>query len=87
MTMKMYADLKGIPLESVEVELTHDKVHAKDCESCETETSKIDKIVKTIKLAGPLSEEQKSKLLEIADKCPVNRTLKSEIKIETRLFS
>lgn len=87
MTMKMYADLKGIPLKSVEVELTHDKVHAKDCESSETETKKIDSIVKMIKLEGPLSEEQKTKLLEIADKCPVNRTLQSEIKIETRVFS
>ncbi len=79
MTMKMYADRKGIPLEDVVVELQHEKIHAKDCAECETKSGKIDKIFKKIELTGQLSAEQKNRLLEIAEKCPVKRTLKSEI--------
>lgn len=85
MTMKMYADRKGIPLEDVVVELQHEKIHAKDCAECETKSGKIDKIVKTIKLTGQLSAEQKERLFEIAEKCPVNRTLNSEIVVEAKL--
>ena len=83
MTMRMYADRKNISLESVEVLLAHDKIHAEDCESCETTKGKIDRIVKSIRISGSLSVEQKEKLYEIAEKCPVNRTLKSEIHIES----
>jgi putative redox protein len=79
MTMKMYAERKGIPLEDVVVELQHEKIHAKDCAECETKSGKIDKIFKKIELTGQLSDEQKDRLLEIAEKCPVKRTLKSEI--------
>jgi putative redox protein len=85
MTMKMYADRKGIPLEDVVVELQHEKIHAKDCEECETKSGKIDQILKTIELTGQLSEEQKERLFEIAEKCPVNRTLKSEIIVMAKL--
>jgi putative redox protein len=85
MTMKMYADRKGIPLEDVVVELQHEKIHAEDCEQCESKSGKIDKIFKTIELSGQLSDEQKKHLLEIAEKCPVSRTLKSDIIVEYRL--
>lgn len=85
MTVKMYADHKGIPLEDIAVELQHEKIHAKDCAECETKDGKIDKIFKTIKLTGQLSDEQKERLFEIAEKCPVNRTLKSESVVAAKL--
>ncbi len=82
-TLRMYAARKGWPLESVVVHLNHDKIHAEDCELCETERGKIDHIVRTIELNGPLNEEQRSRLLAIADKCPVHKTLHSEVHVET----
>jgi putative redox protein len=85
MTIRMYADLKKIPLENVTVRLKHDKVHAEDCAECETREGKIDRIDREIELAGNLDESQRTKLLEIANKCPVHRTLHSEIWIPTRL--
>lgn len=85
MTMKMYADHKGIPLEGVEVRLKHQKIHAKDCGDCETTSGKIDKVEKEIVLIGPLTPEQRKRLHEISEKCPVNRTLQSEIKVESNL--
>jgi uncharacterized OsmC-like protein/alpha/beta superfamily hydrolase len=84
MTIRLYADLKKIPLAHVSVLLTHDKIHAADCENCETKEGKIDRIEREVTLAGDLSPEQRAKLLEIADKCPVHRTLHSEIDIKTR---
>jgi putative redox protein len=84
MTLRMYADRKKWPLESVLIEMDHHKVHAHDCETCETETGKVDIFSRTIEVKGALSEEQKERLLEIADKCPVHRTLHSEIQVETR---
>ena len=83
MTLRMYADRKGWPLESVTVRLGHEKIHARDCESCETENGRIDRIGIDIELEGDLEESQREKLLEIADKCPVHRTLDSETLIET----
>ncbi len=85
MTIRMYADRKKWPLEGVAVKLRHQKIHAKDCEECETETGKIDRIDKEIELKGELSEEQKSRLLEIADRCPVHQTLHSHVEIKTVL--
>jgi len=85
MTLRMYAKHKKWPLESVDVTLRHDKIHAQDCAECETETGKIDRIEKEIALAGPLSEEQRQRLLEIADRCPVHRTLHNEVSVETSL--
>jgi len=85
MTMKMYAEHKGIPLEKVRVSLKHEKIHPKDCAECETASGKIDRIEKEIFIEGDLTDEQKTKLLEIAEKCPVNRTLKSEINIMSKL--
>jgi putative redox protein len=84
MTMRMYARHKSLPLEKVIVRLDHKKIHAEDCADCETKSGKIDRIHRAITIDGPdLTDEQRSKLMEIADKCPVHRTLHSEIKIET----
>lgn len=84
MTLRMYADRKGWPLESVKVNLQHDRMYAEDCANCETETGKVDRIEREIELKGDLSAEQREKLIEIADKCPVHRTLTSETVVETR---
>ena len=84
-TLRLYADLKGIPLERVSVELKHEKIHATDCAECETREGKIDRIDRLIGLEGTLDPAQRQKLLEIANKCPVHRTLHSEVVIPTRL--
>ncbi len=84
-TLRLYADLKGIPLERVRVELKHEKIHATDCAECETREGKIDRIDRLIGLEGTLDPAQRQKLLEIANKCPVHRTLHSEVVIPTRL--
>lgn len=85
MTIRLYADLKQLPLDKVTVRLRHDKVHAQDCAECETREGRIDHIDREIELAGRLDGAQRAKLLEIANKCPVHRTLHSEIWIPTRL--
>lgn len=84
MTIRMYADLKQLPLERVTVRLKHEKIHAQDCADCETNEGKIDRIERVITLEGALDEAQRAKLLEIADKCPVHRTLHGEVKVVTR---
>jgi len=84
-TLRMYADHKQWPLENIIVHLSHRKIHAKDCTACESDTGKIDLIARDIELSGPLDTTQRKRLLEIADKCPVHRTLKSETLVETRL--
>ena len=83
MTVGVYARRKGWPLQDVTTRLRHSRVHATDCIECETKEGKIDRIELDIELDGPLSDEQRSKLLEIAKKCPVHRTLLSEIDIKT----
>jgi putative redox protein len=85
MTIRMYAERKQLPLEKVSVDLKHDKIHAADCEECETREGKIDRIEREIHLSGDLDTQQQASLLAIADKCPVHRTLHSEISIRTRL--
>jgi putative redox protein len=85
MTLRMYADLKGIPLERVSVELQHGKIHAADCAECETREGRIDRIERVITLEGNLEPQHRTRLLEIADKCPVHRTLHSEVLIRTQL--
>jgi putative redox protein len=82
-TLRMYADRKGWPLERVAVSLRHSRIHAEDCESCETETGHLDRVDRTIHLEGPLDEEQRARLLEIADRCPVHRTLEAEVHVVT----
>lgn len=85
MTLRMYADRKGWPLESVTVSLSQDRIHATDCEECETEEGRIDRIRREIELGGPLEEKQRRRLLEVADMCPVHRTLKAEVLVENSL--
>ena len=85
MTLRLYADLKQFPLERVSVELEHAKIHAQDCADCETREGKIDRIVRVIRLEGTLDAAQRAKLLEIANKCPVHRTLHSEVQVQTAL--
>jgi uncharacterized OsmC-like protein len=84
MTMRMYADRKSLPLEHVTVTLKHSKIHAEDCAECETKAGMLDQIDRVIAIEGALDAEQRKKLMEIADKCPVHRTLTSEIHIVTR---
>ena len=85
MTLRLYANHKKLPLEGVHVRLRHAKIHAVDCAHCEEKSGKIDRIEREIEVLGPLTEEQRLRLLEIADKCPVHRTLESEIDIVSRL--
>jgi putative redox protein len=85
MTIGMYARRKEWPLESVTVRLRHSRIHAADCESCETQPVRLDRIDREIQLFGPLREDQRARLLEIANKCPVHRTLTSGVDIQTRL--
>jgi putative redox protein len=85
MTLRMYADRKRWPLEAATVRLKHDKIHAADCETCETREGMLDRIEREIEIQGPLDSGQKQRLLQIADRCPVHRTLTSEVQIQTRL--
>src|SRR5262249_44930775 len=85
MTVGMYARRKGWPLESVTVRLQHSKIHSEDCADCDTRGSMLDRIRREIHFTGNLTEEQIQKLAEIADKCPVHRTLTSKIHIQTSI--
>ena len=85
MTIGMYARRKAWPLESVTIRLHHSRIHATDCAECETKEGMLDHIQLDIQLTGTLTNEQRAKLLEIAGKCPVHRTLVSEINILARL--
>ena len=86
MTIGMYARRKTWPLESITVRLRHSRIHAQDCAECETKEGMLDRIERDIQLTGNLTAEQRAKLLEIANKCPVHRTLISEIDIRTRML-
>jgi len=81
MTVGLYARRKQFPLENITVSLRHSRIHAQDCEECETKEGMLDRIDTYIELTGSLTVEQRAKLIEIAGKCPVHRTLKSEIDI------
>ena len=85
MTIALYARRQGWRLGGVTVRLHHSRIHAEDCAACETKQGMLDRIEREIAVAGDLTEDQRAKLLEIADKCPVHRTLTSEIDIRTRL--
>jgi putative redox protein len=85
MTLRLYADRKRWPLHRVSVRLRHTKIHAEDCASCETTQGMLDHVERVISLEGALDAGQRQRLLEIADMCPVHRTLTSEIKIATTL--
>ena len=83
MTVRLYADHKKLPLERVSVRLTHNKIHAQDCEDCETKEGMLDRIDRDITLEGTLDADQRKRLIEISNKCPVHRTLESEIDTRT----
>jgi putative redox protein len=83
-TMRMYADRKSLPLDRVTVTLNHSKIHAEDCAECETKVGMLDQFDRVIAMEGALDAEQRKRLMEIADKCPVHRTLESEIHIVTK---
>jgi uncharacterized OsmC-like protein/fermentation-respiration switch protein FrsA (DUF1100 family) len=84
MTMRMYADRKALPLERVTVTLRHSKIHAEDCAECETREGMLDQIDRVISMDGALDADQRKRLMEIADKCPVHRSLTSEVRILTK---
>lgn len=85
MTIRMYAQRKKLPLEHVQVDVTHDKVHAEDCTDCEQKSGKVDRFERKITLIGELSEAERQRLMQIADNCPVHRTLEGDILIVTSL--
>ena len=84
MTVGFYARKRRWPLENITVSLRHSRIHAADCEDCETKEGKIDRIELDVQLTGSLTAEQREKLMEIAERCPVHQTLTSEINIKTR---
>ena len=85
MTLRMYADRKKWPLDQTRVHLSHAKVHAKDCEDCEQRDGRIDRFERELKIDGDLTDEQLERITEIADRCPVHRTLHGDIHVQTRL--
>jgi putative redox protein len=84
MTVGLYARRKQMPLKNITVSLRHSRIYAQDCEECETKEGMLDRIDVEVELTGSLSAEQHAKLMEIAGKCPVHRTLTSEINIRLR---
>jgi uncharacterized OsmC-like protein len=84
MTIGLYARKRGWRLDNITVSLRHSKIHARDCEECETKEGRIDRIELEVHLDGALTDEQRAKLMEIAEKCPVHQTLTSEINIKSR---
>ena len=85
MTLRLYAQRKGIDLQRITVRLQHYRIHAEDCRDCETRSGLLDRIDREIELTGNLDAAQKQRLLEIAEHCPVHRTLQSEINIRTSI--
>ena len=85
MTLRMYADRKKWPLESVAVHMHHSRSHAEDDQHCEDRPARLDQIERTLEISGPLTHEQRVKLAEIAERCPVHRTLDAGVRITTRL--
>ncbi len=83
MTIRMYARRKGLALDHVDVDVLHEKVHAEDCADCETRSGKVDVLTRRIRLDGALTEAERARLMQIADKCPVHRTLEHEIRVRT----
>jgi putative redox protein len=81
MTVALYARRKGWPLTRASVDLRHDKVHAQECAECETREGKVDRIETRMELEGDLTDEQYTRLLEISERCPIKKTLTSEVVI------
>jgi putative redox protein len=84
-TLRMYAERKKWPLQRLTVRVRHERINAEDCKTCETKEGKIDRIERLIAMEGPLDDAQRARLLEIADKCPVHRTLTSKVAVDTKL--
>jgi len=84
-TLRMFADRKGWPLDEIVIRLDHENIHAEDCRKCETETGRITRIQSELEFTGALGDDQRDRLLEIAERCPVGRALRGEIVIDTRL--
>jgi uncharacterized OsmC-like protein len=84
MTLRLYADRRNWPLERALVTLEHRKVHAQDCADCDRKPARIDVIDRTIRLEGALTDEQRAKLMEIAERCPVHQSLQTQIRVNTR---
>ena len=87
MTVRMYAARRDWPLESVEVRLRHERVHADDCENCETREAYVDQITKEVAFRGPLDDAQRARLAEISERCPVQRTLQRSVRIEQKVVN
>jgi uncharacterized OsmC-like protein len=85
MTLRLYADRRKWPLERARVTLQHHKVHAQDCVDCDTKPARMDVVERVLILEGPLTAEQRARLLEIAERCPVHQTLQSKIQVNTRI--
>jgi len=85
MTLRMYADRKGWPLEDVVVRLRHGRTHEVDCENCTSPESRVERVEREIELVGPLDDAQRARLMQIADQCPVHRTLAKGFRVESRL--
>ena len=83
MTIRMYADRKSLPLDGVGVTVSHARLHAADCEACLTQEGQISRLTRTVRLDGDLDEATRARLLEIADRCPIHRTLEGDIQIVT----
>jgi putative redox protein len=86
MTLRLYAQRKGMDLQHITIRLRHFRIHAEDCRDCETKEGFVDRIEREIELTGNLDEAQKLRLLEIAERCPVHRSLKSELSIHTSVL-
>jgi putative redox protein len=86
MTLRMYANHKQLPLDAIEVRLRHERIHAQDCEHCEETTGRVERITRELTIKGDLTEAQRQRLIEIADRCPVHRTMEAGPHIETRLI-
>ena len=86
MTIRLYAERKAIPLDHVRIELSHKKEYIKDCQTCDDKPTAIDEITRKITLTGNLDQDQKAKLMAIADKCPVHKTLHNEIRVTSMLM-
>lgn len=85
MTLNMYARHKDLPVQRVSCEVSHDRIHARDCEDCENNSGKVDRLTRVISIEGHLDEDQRTRMLEIANRCPVHRTLENEIRVESWL--
>ena len=87
MTLRLYMERKGWAFDEIDVEVRHEKIHARDCADCETKTGRVDRFLRRLCVTGPLDAEQRARLVDIAAKCPVHRTLTAEIRVETELVA